>query len=215
VTRNPLATIIASKRGVIFLLGVVLNSLAIDTYAQNLFNSSDTSNVTVINKEWHFQVRNPALDESPFLDMEERFQLERDIRDNIQENKRRASLGLKPKKLPERPGVSKNDGPASAAYVYEVAVRNTGAKEIRELTLEYIFFEPITKKLLSRLLFLSEKNIAPGKSKTLVFRSAAPPTGTINAQNAGKKSREQYFEQVIIQSVKYADGSLWQASKQP
>lgn len=213
--RNPLATFIVSKRGVVFFLSVVLNSLAIDTYAQTLFNSSDTSNVTVINKEWHFQVRNPALDESPFLDMEERVQVERDFRNTALENQRRASLGLKPKRVPVRPGVNKNDGPTSATYIYEVAVRNTGAKEIRALILEYIFFEPITEKLLSRLLFLSEKHIAPGKSKTLVFRSAAPPTGAINAQNAGKKSREQYFEQVIIKSVKYADGSVWQASKQP
>ena len=213
--RNPLSLIMASKRGVIFFLSLVLNSLAMDSYAQTLFNSSNTSNVTVIKKEWHFQVRNPALDESPFLDMEERVQVEQDMKDTIEENRRRAKLGLKPIKPPVRPGVTKNDGTASAAYVYEVEVRNTGEKAIRSLTLEYIFFEPNTEKLLSRRQFLSEEHIAPGKSKTLVFRSVAPPTGTINAQNAGKKSREQYFEQVIIQSVKYADGSVWQASKQP
>lgn len=213
--RSRLTTIIASKREVIFFLSVVLNSLAMDTDAQTLFNSPDTSNVTVINKEWHFQVRNPALDESPFLDMEERLQVELDIRDNIRENQRRASLGLKPKKLPTRPGVIKKDEHSSAFYVYVVAVRNTSEKPIHALTLEYVFFEPNTENLLSRLLFSSEKHIAPGKSKTLVFRSAAPPTGTINAQNVRKKSREQYFEQVIIQSVKYADGSVWQSSNRP
>jgi hypothetical protein len=160
-------------------------------------------------------VRNPALDESPFLDTEERFLAEQDVRNNIAENRRRAKLGLNPKPLPVRRGVEKKDGSAAASYVYKVVVKNTGEKAICALFLEYIFFEPNTQRELSRRHFLSERDIAPGKSKTLVFRSVVPPTGTINAQNAGKKSREQYSEQVIIQSVKYGDGSIWQASKQP
>jgi hypothetical protein len=199
----------------IIYLALLLCLLAIDTYAQTSVSSSDTSNVTVVKKEWRFQVRNPALDESPYLDMEERVQEEQDWRNTNAENQRRAKQGLKPIKPPVRPGVEKNDGPASAVYIYEVTLRNSGDKAIRALTLEYIFSEPGTQRELGRRQFLSKEDITPGKSKTLVFRSAAPPTGTIDARNAGKKSREQYSEQVIIQSVKYADGSAWQASRKP
>ncbi len=210
--RKHPASIIVSNRGAILFLGVAWSLLAIDAHAQTSVNSSDSSNITVIKKEWHFQVRNPALDESPFLDMDERVQAEQSMKDTIEENQRRAKFGLKPIKMPERPGVEKKDGPASATYVYEVKLRNTGEKAIRALTLEYIFFEPDTKTEISRRLFLSMKRIAPGKSETLVFRSAAPPTGAIDARNVGKKLREQYSEQVIIQSVKYQDGSTWQVS---
>jgi hypothetical protein len=213
--RKTLASIIASKRGTVLFLGVVCSLLMIDTYAQTSVNLSDSSNVIVIEKHWQFQVRNPALDESPFLDMDERVQLEQDIKETADENQRRAKLGLKPVKMRPRQGVEKNDGTASANYVYVVKLRNTGEKGINELTFEYVFFEPDTKKEIDRRLFVSKRNIAPGKSKRLVFRTAIPPTGTINARNAGKKAREQYFEQVIIQSIRYTDGSGWRASKHP
>ena len=213
--RRILASIMLSNRRAILFFSVVLSLLAIDTYAQKSIDSPDSSNVIVIRKEWRFQVRNPALDESPFLDMEERFQLEQSIKENIAENQRRARLGLKPVKARPRPGVEKNDEPAASSYVYEVKLRNNGEKTISALTLEYIFFEPDTETEISRRLFLSKRQIAPGKSKTLVFRTGAPPTGTINARYAGKKSGEQYSEQVVIQSIKYADGSAWQASRKP
>jgi hypothetical protein len=44
------------------------------------------------------------------------------------------------------------------------------------------------------------------------MRSGTPPTGTIDASNAGKKSRDQYSEQIVIQRVGYADGSVWQTA---
>jgi hypothetical protein len=213
--RRTLASVIVSNRGAILFVGVVLNLLAIDSYAQTSISLPDSSNVIVIKKEWRFQVRNPALDESPFLDMDERFQLEQNMRETVQENQRRAKLGLKPVKMRPRPGVEKKDGYAAASYVYEVKLRNAGEKAISALILEYIFFEPDTETEISRRLFLSKRHIAPGKSKTLVFRTGVPPTGTINARYAGKKSGEQYSEQVVIQSIKYADGSAWQASRKP
>ena len=169
--------------------------------------------VTVIKQEWRFQIRNPSLDESPFLDIEDRVQTEQDLRDTAAENRRRARIGVRPVKPPERPATEKNDGPASAVYIYKIKVKNTGAKEVRALTLEYVFSELDTKREISRRQFVSNEEIDPGDTTELIFRSIAPPTGTINAGEAGKKSGKLYFEQVFIRNVEYTDGTTWQAKK--
>ena len=100
----------------------------------------------------------------------------------------------------------------SVTYIYEVKVRNTGEKEIRTLIWEYVFFEPGTERELGRRRFVSRESIGPGKTRNLVLRSASSPTGTIDASKAGKKSRDEYSEQVVIQRIEYADGSVWQAA---
>lgn len=191
---------------------LLLSVMAVGVYAQTPVNLSDTSNVIVIKKEWRFQVRNPALDESPFIDIDERVQKEQDLRNTDAENQRRARLGIRPVKPPVRPPVEKNDGPASAWYIYKIKVKNIGEKTIRAMTLEYIFSEPSTQQEISRRQFVRKKEIAPDETVSLVFHSAAPPTGTINVKDANKKSSEQYSEQVIILRVEYADGSVWQAA---
>jgi hypothetical protein len=191
-------------------LTLFLSLLAIGTYAQDSVNLSEMPNLVVVKKEWRFEVRNPALD-SPLLAAEEHAQQEQDIRNTNAENRRRASTGLPPIKPPVRlPGKIK-DGPPSANYVYEVKIKNTGEKSIKTLTLGYVFFDLTTKQEVGRRHFVSNQGLSAGKTKNLVFRSAAPPTGTINANDSGKKSRDQYIEQVIIQSLEYADGSSWQA----
>ncbi|HSK70313.1 MAG TPA: hypothetical protein VK892_01360 [Pyrinomonadaceae bacterium] len=195
----------------IICLALLLSVLAIGVYAQTPVNLSDSSNVIVIKKEWRFQVRNPALDESPFIDIDERVQEEQDLRNTAAENRRRARLGVKPVIPPVRPPVEKKDGPASARYIYKIKVKNIGEKAVTALTLEYIFSEPSTQQEISRRQFVSKEEIAPGETVSLVFHSVAPPTGTINVKDADKKSGEQFSEQIIIQRVEYADGSVWQA----
>jgi hypothetical protein len=97
----------------------------------------------------------------------------------------------------------------SAKYVYEIKVRNTGTKSISSLEWEYVFYESGTEVELGRRRFLSKVSIGPGKTKNVIMRSALPPTGTIDANRANKKSKDQYLEQVVIESVEYADGSVW------
>jgi hypothetical protein len=94
-------------------------------------------------------------------------------------------------------------------YVYEVKVRNNGAKGIRKLTWDYAFFEPGTETELGRRRFISKVNIGPGGTSTVTVRAAAAPTGIVDARQAGKKPQDMYSEQVVIQRVEYADGSVW------
>ena len=191
---------------------LLLSLLSIGAYAQTSPGSSDAPGVVVIEKNWSFQIRNPAMDESPFLEIDERLQEEADLRETAAENRRRASLGLNPIKPPQRPRAERKDGPASGAYVYEIKVKNAGEKVIRLLILEYAFFEPNTEKELGRRQFLSKQKIEPGKTKNLVFRTVSPPTGAVNVKDVGKKSRDLYSEKVFIHSIEYADGSTWIAA---
>ena len=99
----------------------------------------------------------------------------------------------------------------SVRYLYEVKVRNTGVKSIRTLIWDYVFFEPATERELGRRRFVSKVRVSPGRTKNLVMESTSPPTLTIDAAKVGQNSQDQFSEQVVIQRVEYADGSVWRA----
>jgi hypothetical protein len=181
--------------------------------AQALSNPSVIPNVTVVQKKWRIEVRNPALEKDPLSANKERQQEEIEQRGDARENENRIRQGEPT--LPPRVRVPAPETGARGlwvTYVYEVKVRNTGEKQIRTLTWEYVFFEPGTEREVGRRRFVSKVSISPGRTRNVVMRSASSPTGTIDARKAGKKSRDHYSEQVVIQSVRYADGSIWQAA---
>ena len=181
--------------------------------AQALSNPSDIPNVTVVQKKWRIEVRNPALDKDPLKAIKEHEQEERERRDTDRQNEIRAQQGMPKVAPPVRvPAPETGARGVSVTYIYEVRVRNTGEKEIRTLVWEYVFFEPGTERELGRRRFISRVSMGPAKTRNLAERSSSPPTGTIDARKAGKKSRDQYSERVVIQRIEYADGSVWQAA---
>ena len=190
----------------------VLFGLALCASAQ-VPSPSATPRVAVIQKNWRTEIRNPALEKDPFAPNKDRQQEENAQKDDARENENRIKQGV-PTLAPRVPMPAPEQGPHGVliTYVFEVKFRNTGDKPIRTLTWEYLFFEPGTEREVGRRQFTSSVSISPGRTRTVIMRSATPPTGTIDASNAGKKSRHQYSEQVVIQSVRYADGSLWQAA---
>ena len=167
--------------------------------------------VIVLQKKWREEFHNAALEEDEFKIQKEREQQEL-ARINLEkQNKINNQQGM-PTKTAPAPKLSKRDSGISVAYLYEVKFKNTGAKEIRTLTWEYVFFEPATNREVGRRWFASNVRIGSGKTKTVVERSSSPPTGSIDASKVGKMSQDQYSEQVIIQSISYADGSEWKAA---
>lgn len=100
-----------------------------------------------------------------------------------------------------------------AGFIYEFTVKNTGSKIIRKLVWEYSFTDPATQQTIGRRQYKSNVKILPGMTAKLVVRSTLPPVGTINAAQAGgQNAQDQLPEQMVIQSIKYADGSVWQRS---
>jgi hypothetical protein len=181
--------------------------------AQALSNPSDLPNVTVVQKKWHMEVHNPALDKDPVKAMREGEQAESERKNADSQSETRTQKGMPPEtRSVPIPAPDPGAHGLSVSYVYEVKVRNTGEKEIRTLTWEYLFLEPGTERELGRRRFESKVSIGPGKIKNLVMRSTSSPTGTVDATTAGKKPQDLYSEQVVIQRIEYADGSVWQAA---
>jgi hypothetical protein len=95
-------------------------------------------------------------------------------------------------------------------FIYEFTVKNTGAKIIRHLIFEYAFTDPGTQQTVGRRQYKSKVKIRPGMTANVVVRSSLPPIGTINATQTGQDSQDQSPEQMVIERIKYADGSVWQ-----
>ena len=190
--------------------GLVLFLVAICASAQT---ASTPPDVKVLQNSWRIEVRNPALEQDPLAPNKERLREESEQRSAARENENRARLG-EPALPPSvrRSAPETGAGRLSVIYVYEIKVRNTGRKEIRTLTWEYVFFEPGTAQEVGRLQMVSLVSIKPGTNRHLVKRTTSSPTGTVDASKAGQKPSEQYSVQVVIRSIAYADGSVWSAA---
>ena len=180
--------------------------------AQDLKTTAEAPGLSVVEKSWRGQVRNPALEEDPLRANEEQREIERASRQTQRENAIRESLGLPQVPLPATPSTSNEPHAPNRPYVlytYQAKVRNTGTKEVRKLVWEYVFFEPGTQKEVGRRRNENRVNIRPGKTVSVWVRSLSPPTDTISVTQTNKKMRDQYTEQVVIQKVEFADGTVW------
>jgi len=175
--------------------------------------SSDKSvppDVTIVPKKWRIDVRNPALDRNPVADMQARQAADQIRRETERNNELMVERGM-PAPTTQVPDANRNARRRGmlVTYLYEAKVTNNSEKVIRTLIWDYVFFEPGTENEVGRRRFVSKVNIGPGKTTNLVVRSLAAPTSTVDARVADKKPQEQYSEKTVIQSVQYADGSMW------
>jgi hypothetical protein len=167
----------------------------------------------VLQSKWRIDLYNPALDKDPLAASKEHQQEEHQQQANVQENENRKRQGepALPPVIPKS-GADTGGSRLTAFYIYELKIRNTGQKEIRTLTWEYVFFEPGTTQEVGRLQFVSKVGLRPGTTRNVVVRSKDSPTGTVDATKAGKKPSDQYSEQIVIRSIGYADGSVWSSA---
>jgi hypothetical protein len=100
--------------------------------------------------------------------------------------------------------------PPGYAYRYKVSVRNSGAKTIKAVDWDYIFFEPGTLTEIGRHQFTSEEKIRPGKNAELDMMILAPPTQTVSAEALSKGKGPHFDERVVLMRIEYSDGSAWQ-----
>lgn len=179
-------------------------------------NAAAAAAVVVVQKEWYMEVNNPAFNKSPFGPIEELQQINQARKAIQRQNEIRARRGLPPLRTPVRmPQTETENQESPNVYTYKIKVKNNTEKTIQTLIWEYVFFEPGTEREVGRLQFVNQVKIAPGKTRDLAVSSLSPPSDTINVKQTGKKLRDQYSGQVVIQSVEYADGSVWQAAEEP
>jgi hypothetical protein len=100
--------------------------------------------------------------------------------------------------------------PQRYGFMYKVSIKNTGAKAVKALDWDHVFFNPETKTETGRHQFTSDEKIAPGKQKEFTVFAPFPPAQTISVYELNKRERATIGETVIIVRVLYADGSVWQ-----
>ena len=179
---------------------------------QKTSDLTSVPNLEVIKSKWDVEVNNPLLNEDPFQAINDTRQAQQDEIEYRRQSQIRAKMGLpvEPKPIRVKP-IETGSNKISITYIYEIKVKNTGAKKIDVITWNYLFFDLDTKQEIGRRQFMSKISIEPGKTKNVSMRSVSPPTGTINAKNADKKTRDKYLEQISIQTIQYADGSVWES----
>lgn len=195
----------------ILYLAVLLLFLTISGAAQTAAADKNRgSNVEIIEMNWRFEVRNPALDEDPMQAVNEANQMLNDReatrRGNVIRNQDNKSSQLPPVRQ-SVVGTLPND--PSAAYVYQLKVKNTAAKEISSISWDYVFYTAGTTDEIGRRKFTTLVTVKPDKTKKFQIRSVAPPSGTVNAAQPDKQQREKVSEKVFIRRIEYADGSSW------
>ena len=99
---------------------------------------------------------------------------------------------------------------ARYGFVYKVSLQNKGAKPIKSIDWDYVFFDSQTATELGRRQFTSEEKIPPGKTREMRFFIPSPPTQAISVNSLNKNERADLGESVVIMRIEYSDGSIWE-----
>lgn len=195
-------------------LALLIILLAGSVAAQVPSSASGPPDVVVLKISWRRVSHNPRLDEvAPSTNPERTLKMAvNTARINAANSTRNQGIDTPPPVLFDVPSIPYSPPTVRpwAGFIYEFTIKNTGSKIIRKLVWEYSFTDPVTQQTVGRRQFRSSVRILPGRTAKLVTRSSLPPVGTINAARAGQNSHDQSPEQMVIQRIKYADGSVWQ-----
>ena len=198
-------------------LALVVIFLSCSAAAQNSPDSSGAPDVAVIKISWRSVGINPKLDTAP-PNVNPEGNLKAAVntaRINEYNSARSVGTAANPRPpvlldVPSTPDVPPVVIPWRG-FVYEFTIKNTGTKIIRKLAWEYSFTDPVTHQKISQHQYKSSVKLRPGMTTKLVVRSSSPLLGIINARQAGQKNlQDQSSGQMLIQSINYADGSVWQ-----
>lgn len=168
--------------------------------------------VEVIKSSWRRVERNLLLEQDPLRVNTQQANLQSAQIAALRENAARANADP-----PQPPVPIPTQGSAHGVmlntpwvqYVYELKLRNTGAKTIRRLVWEYVLPHPDALPQFRSRRYESKTTIRPGKTKNLVVRTTSPPLGVIDARQLSKNPQDQSPEQLVIRRIEYADGSVW------
>ena len=95
-------------------------------------------------------------------------------------------------------------------FAYRAKVHNASANAIEIIFWEFQFKESAEATPLLRRQFLCGVAIKPGKDKELQAFSLSGPQDVVSVNILAKKPGSPGTEQVVINRVEFADGSIWQ-----
>ena len=93
-------------------------------------------------------------------------------------------------------------------YKYNFRFKNKSPKQVTSLTWVYLFKDAATGQELVRHSFNSQVEIRPGAQKEVVSYTDSGPPMVVNAK-AKEKGGKEWKEEVIMEEVRYSDGSKW------
>jgi hypothetical protein len=99
---------------------------------------------------------------------------------------------------------------AMDGFAYRIKVQNPSEKVVEIVFWEYQFNDPANPDLVARRQFLCGVNIAAGKGKDLEGFSLSGPSDVVNVKTLADNTAKPFKENVLINRVEYADGSIWQ-----
>lgn len=100
--------------------------------------------------------------------------------------------------------------PARVAYRYKVTVKNAGAKTIKAIDWDYLFFDAEGREVIGVHQFTSAERIRPGQRKPLSVLMLEPPAQVVSAGKAADKELRSVKGQVILRRIEYEDGTTWE-----
>jgi hypothetical protein len=199
------------------LIILITHFLAMTAFAQV---SSQDPPITVLKKQWTIErvvPPNSVLNTDPFEAGRDASQLMRERRQHIEQNAATQTLGRPPGPPPSEPSGKKVSSTAPARYdsdyrcIYQIAIKNTGARKIKSIEWDYVFFDPGTNTEVGRKNLVSATTIRPSQTRSLKFKLGTAPTPLIDTHSLATKTAELYREEIVILKITYTDGSTWSA----
>ncbi|HJP95086.1 MAG TPA: hypothetical protein VJ875_24205 [Pyrinomonadaceae bacterium] len=95
-------------------------------------------------------------------------------------------------------------------FAYRIKVQNTSEKIVEIVFWEYQFRDLANPDLVARRQFLCGVNIGAGKGKELEGFSLSGPSDVVDVKTLADNSSKPFKENVFINRVEYADGSIWE-----
>ncbi len=99
--------------------------------------------------------------------------------------------------------------PARYVFSYKASLRNNGARAVKEVDWDYVFFDAATGQEVGLHRFTSAGRLDPGKKRDFGFLITAPPSKTISVHSLNEKGERGVTGRVVVVRVLYEDGTEW------
>jgi hypothetical protein len=185
--------------------------LATFVTAQESGDKSDPTDLIVLKQSWHREFTGMGANSNPLKPNEDLMRQNRAEKQVIRDRDYRLPNQTTEIPIPlPGPRPIPPDSKSREFYVYEVTIKNNGAKRIRAVDWEFQFLHPETHEVLGSRRITSRVKLSPRKTEVLKAQLFQQPTHIVWADQLGKKYKDQFKEHVIIHRIAYADGSTWQ-----
>ena len=185
--------------------------LATFVTAQESGDKSNPTDLTVLDHSWRKDFVGQRADSDPLKPNEDLMRQTRAEKQVISERDYRLPNQTTEIPMPvPGPRPIPPDSKAREVYIYQVTLKNNGAKRIKAVDWEFQFLHPETQEVLGSRRITSRVKLSPHKTEVLKAQLFQQPTHIVWADQLGKKYSDQFKEQVIIHRIYYADDSTWQ-----